>query len=114
MAHRRGTAGRRRSRGPPHDRRPRLDRRGEMIARMLRPILFALAALALATPAEAAVKPLALADDDSTVALAGSTAVFSRFDIDNELERVLAVPVDGSARAATRLSLSATAGADHL
>jgi len=85
-----------------------------MIARMLRPILFASAALALATPAEAAVKPLALADDDSAVALAGNTAVFSRFDIDNELERVLAVPVDGSARAVTRLSLSATAGADHL
>jgi hypothetical protein len=74
----------------------------------------AIVALALATPAQAAVRPLALADDDSTVALAGGTAVFARYDIDNELVRVLAVPADASARAATRLSLPAAAGNDRV
>jgi hypothetical protein len=60
------------------------------------------------------VKPLALADEESTVALAGGTALFSRYDIDAELERVLAVPTDGSARAATRLTSPAAAGNDRV
>jgi hypothetical protein len=81
---------------------------------MLRAALFALAALAVAAPAQATVRPLALADDDTTLALAGSTAVFARYDIRNELVHVLAVPADGSARAATRLSLPAGAGNDRV
>ncbi len=81
---------------------------------MLRAALFAIAALAVAAPAQAAVRPLALADDDTTLALAGSTAVFARYDIRNELVHVLAVPADASARAATRLSLPAEAGGDHV
>jgi hypothetical protein len=81
---------------------------------MLRAAVLALGALTLAAPALGAVKPLALADADSTLALAGATAVFARFDIDKEVERVLAVPVDASARAATRLTFSADAGNDHI